>query len=114
MRLLLSSSNLVHSAGLIAALHNLLPPGPGHCRICHIITAGLAGRPAADLSWVTEPWVTDEEQQLQAHGFLCQSFDIAGWSETALAEHLAGFDVVYIQGGNTFHLLDQMRRSGAD
>ena len=50
----------------------------------------------------------------EAHGFLCQSLDIAGWPEPALAEHLAGFDVLYIQGGNTFHLLDQMRRSGAD
>jgi dipeptidase E len=114
MKLLLSSSNLVHSAGLIAALHALLLPRRRPWRICHIITASLVGRPAADRSWASEPWVVGEEQQLQAHGFLCQSLDIAGWSGPALAEHLAGFDVLYIQGGNTFHLLDQMRRSGAD
>jgi len=114
MKLLLSSSSLVHTARLITALQALLPPRPRPWRICHIITAGLAGRPAADRSWATEPWVIDEERQLQAHGFLCQSLDIAGWSGPALAEHLAGFDALYIQGGNTFHLLDQMRRSGAD
>jgi dipeptidase E len=114
MKLLLSSCSLVHTAELITALHALLQPRPGPWRICHIITAGLAGRPAVDRSWATEPWVGDEEQQLQAHGFLCQTLDITGWSEPALAEHLAGFDVLYIQGGNTFHLLDQMRRSGAD
>jgi dipeptidase E len=114
MKLLLSSSSLVHSAGLVAALYTLLLPRSGPWRICHIITASLAGRPAADRSWATEPWVADEEQQLQAHGFLCQTLDITGWSEPALAEHLAGFNVLYIQGGNTFHLLDQMRRSGAD
>jgi dipeptidase E len=114
MKLLLSSSNLVHSAGLIAALHALLLPRPGPWRICHIITASLAGRSATDRSWATEPWVIDEERQLQAHGFLCQSLDITGWSGPALAEHLGFFDVLYIQGGNTFHLLDQMRRSGAD
>jgi peptidase E len=114
MKLLLSSSSLVHSAGLIAALHALLRPRPGPWRICHIVTASLAGRPAADRSWATEPWVADEEHRLQAHGFLCESLDIADRSGPPLAEHLAGFDVLYIQGGNTFHLLDQMRRSGAD
>jgi dipeptidase E len=114
MKLLLSSSSLVHTAGLITALHALPRPRPRPWRICHIITASLAGRPAADRSWVTEPWIADEERQLRAHGFLCQSLDIAGWSGLALAEHLAGFDALYIQGGNTFHLLDQMRRSGAD
>ena len=114
MKLLLSSGSLVHTAGLIPALHALLLPRAGPWRICHIITASLAGRPAADRSWATEPWVADEERHLQAHGFLCQSLDIAGWSGPALGEHLAGYDALYIQGGNTFHLLDQMRRSGAD
>src|SRR5688572_1729614 len=114
MKLLLSSDSLAHTAGPITVLHALLPPRPGPWRICHIITASLGGRPGADRSWMTEPWVTQEERQLHAHGFLCQSLDIAGWSGPALAEHLAGFDALYIQGGNTFHLLDQMRRSGAD
>src|SRR3954463_15805692 len=114
MKLLLSSSSLVHTAGLITALQALLPPRPRSRRICHIVTASLAGRPAADRSWATEPWGTSEEQQVKAHGFLCQSLDLAGWPEPALAEHLAGFDALYIQGGNTFHLLDQMRGSGAD
>jgi dipeptidase E len=114
MKLLLSSGSLVHTAGLITALHALLQPRPGPWRICHIITASLAGRPVADRSWATEPWVAGEERQLKAYGFLCQSLDLVGWSKLALAEHLAGFDVLYVQGGNTFHLLDQMRRSGAD
>jgi len=92
MKLLLSSSNLARSSGMIAALQALLLPRPRRWRICHIITAGLAGRPAADLSWATEPWVADEERHLHAHGFLCQSLDIAGWSGAALGEHLAGFD----------------------
>jgi len=114
MKLLLSSGGLAHTAGLITALHALLPSRLGPRRICHIITASLAGRPGADRSWMTEPWIAEEERHLHAHGFLCQSLDIAGWPGLALAEHLAGFDVLYIQGGNTFHLLDQMRRSGAD
>jgi peptidase E len=112
MKLLLTSSSLVHGPRLIDALHTLLLPRAGPWRICHIVTASLAGRPAADRSWATELWVTDEERHLQAHGFLCQSLDIAGWSGPALAEHLAGYDALYIQGGNTFHLLDQMRRRG--
>jgi dipeptidase E len=47
-------------------------------------------------------------------GFTCDSIDVAGWRDRSLAEHLAGFDVLYIQGGNTFYLLNQLRRSGAD
>jgi hypothetical protein len=46
---------------------------------------------------LTEPWVVDEERQLQAYGFLCESLDVAGWSGLSLAEHLAGFDVLYIR-----------------
>ena len=86
---------------------------PGSWRICHIVTASVAGR-AADRSWAAEPWVAEEERQLQGHGFLCESLDLAGWPKPDLAEHLASFDVLYVQGGNTFYLLEEMRRSGAD
>ena len=47
-------------------------------------------------------------------GSCTRASDLAGWPGPDLAEHLASFDVLYIQGGNTFHLLDQMRQSGAD
>src|SRR5690349_2909614 len=106
MKLLLSSCSIVQAPGLIDALKALLSSRPR--RICHIITAGLAGRPAADRSWVGERWVTEEERHLQDHGFACESLDVAGWSGSDLAGHLAGFDAVYIQGGNTFHLLDRL------
>jgi len=112
MKLLLSSCSIVQFPRLIDALKALLPPGPR--RICHIITAGLAGRPVTDRSWAAEPWVTEEERRLQGHGFACESLDVAGWPGSDLAGHLAGFDVLYVQGGNTFYLLDRMRRSGAD
>jgi len=112
MKLLLSSCSIVQSPRLIDALKALLPPGPR--RICHIITAGLAGRPVTDRSWAAEPWVTEEERRLQGHGFACESLDVADWPGSDLAGHLAGFDVLYVQGGNTFYLLDRMRRSGAD
>jgi dipeptidase E len=114
MKLLLSSCSIVHSPGLIDALTALLPPRPRPWRIGHIVTASLAGRPATDRSWTAEPWIAEEERQLHRHGFLCDSLAVAGWSGPALAEYLAGFDVLYIQGGNTFYLLDQMRCSGAD
>jgi peptidase E len=112
MKLLLSSCSIVQSPRLIDALKALLPPGPR--RICHIITAGLAGRPVTDRSWAAEPWVTEEERRLQGHGFACESLDVAGWPGSDLAGHLAGFDVLYVQGGNTFYVLEQMRCSGAD
>src|SRR5512144_1088913 len=113
MKLLLSSCSIVRSPWLISALRGLLPLRPGSWRICHIVTASIAGR-AADRSWAAEPWVAEEERQLQGHGFLCESLDLAGWPGPDLAEHLASFDVLYVQGGNTFYLLEEMRRSGAD
>src|SRR5512144_410535 len=113
MKLLLSSCSIVRSPWLISALRGLLPLRPGSWRICHIVTASIAGR-AADRSWAAEAWVAEEERQLQGHGFLCESLDLAAWPGPDLAEHLASFDVLYVQGGNTFYLLEQMRRSGAD
>lgn len=78
------------------------------------MTAGLAGRPDGDRSWMKETWVTEEERQLRLHGFAWESIDVAGRQDRPLDERLAEFDVLYIHGGNTFHLLDQLRRSGAD
>jgi dipeptidase E len=118
VKLLLSSSSPVYSADLISALKALVsgltPARPKPWKLCHIVTAGLAGRPDGDRSWMSEPWVAEEERQLRMHGFACDNFDVAGWQDHSLGEHLAGFDVLYIQGGNTFYLLDQLRRSGAD
>ena len=113
MKLLLSSCSIVRAPWLIGALRGLLPLQPGSWRICHIVTASTAGR-AADRSWAAEPWLVEEERQLQGHGFLCESLDLAGWPEPDLAADLASFDVLYVQGGNTFYLLERMRRSGAD
>lgn len=118
MKLLLSSSSPGYSADLISALKALVsgltPARPKPWKLCHIVTAGLAGRPDGDRSWMSEPWVAEEERQLRMHGFACDNFDVAGWQGHSLGEHLAEFDVLYIQGGNTFYLLDQLRRSGAD
>jgi peptidase E len=118
VKLLLSSSSPVYSADLISALKALVsgltPVRPKPWKLCHIVTAGLAGRPDGDRSWMSEPWVAEEERQLRMHGFACDNIDVAGWQGHSLAGHLAGFDVLYIQGGNTFYLLDQLRRSGAD
>jgi peptidase E len=118
VKLLLSSSSPVYSADLIAALKALVsgltPARPKPWKLCHIVTAGLAGRPDDGRSWMSEPWIVEEERQLRLHGFACDSIDVGGLQDHSLAERLAGFDVVYIQGGNTFYLLDQLRRSGAD
>jgi dipeptidase E len=118
VKLLLSSSSPVYSADLIAALKDLVsgltPARPKPWKLCHVVTAGLAGRPDGDRSWMSEPWIAQEERQLRMHGFTCDRIDVAGWQDRSLAKHLAGFDVLYIQGGNTFYLLDQLRRSGAD
>jgi hypothetical protein len=65
VKLLLSSSSPVYSADLISALKALVsgltPARPKPWKLCHIVTAGLAGRPDGDRSWRSESlrWCTD-------------------------------------------------------
>src|SRR3989338_1890001 len=43
-----------------------------------------------------------------------EELDIEGKDEKWLSEYLKGFDVVYVQGGNTYYLLRAIRESGFD
>lgn len=40
--------------------------------------------------------------------------DIKGNDKVSLLENLNKYDVIYMNGGNTFYLLDQIRKSGFD
>ena len=47
-------------------------------------------------------------------GFQTEDIDIEGKNEGELRELLSHFDVMYVQGGNTFYLLKCARESGSD
>lgn len=83
----------------------LLKP-PNQIKLAHITTAS---KPEPDTSYVKKDVKVMEEL-----GFQAEDIDIAGKSEAELRELLSSFDVIYVQGGNTFHLLKYARESGFD
>lgn len=63
-----------------------------------------------------DKWQNDQEQKLQRLGFSTTAFDLRHYFGRApeLARQLAGYDVVWINGGNAFILRRAMSLSGFD
>lgn len=49
-----------------------------------------------------------------ANGYNYEELDLDGKNEQWLRDYMKNFDVVYMQGGNTFYLLKSIRESGFD
>ena len=96
--MLLTSSGMAGSKQDIMAI---LPKPADDIRVAHIITAS---KPEDNKFYVEE-----DERLMKEAGFNVEQFDIEGKNETQLMHMLLGFDIVYVQGGNTFYLLKQMR-----
>jgi dipeptidase E len=84
----------------------VLPKPPEQMKIAHIITAS---KPEEDTSYVEK----DSRLMVEA-GFQVEDIDIEGKNEIELKELLKDKDIIYIQGGNTFHLLKCVKESGFD
>lgn len=59
-------------------------------------------------------WQQEEMQALQDLGIKLDVFDIEGKSLLDIQEKLAAHTAIYVTGGNTYYLLEHMRRSGFD
>lgn len=68
-----------------------------------------AGNPDKDV-W----WIDKDRDILTQMGFQYNELDIASKTQQELAEHLKDVDVVYVAGGYTYYLLEQMRITGFD
>lgn len=60
------------------------------------------------------PWVEGDREHLRALGYTLQEIDLAAVGPADLDAMLGGLDVLYVAGGNTFHLLHHVARSGLD
>jgi dipeptidase E len=100
---LLTSSGL--QAGAVQdAFIRILPQQPLALRAVIVTTACVQWKER-------NKHATRTRDYLSALGFACCDFlDV----ETEPAEHLHGYDVIYLNGGNPFYLLHHLRRSGAD
>lgn len=59
-----------------------------------------------------EHWVMESKKELENLGF--SDLRIANLNDLVDTEKLGDFDFLYICGGNTFHILDRMRKTGMD
>lgn len=85
---------------------NVLPKPANQIKLAHIITASKVQK---DTSYV------DKDVDLMRElGFSVANVYLEGKNEKELRELLPSFDVVYVQGGNTFYLLKWVKDSGFD
>ena len=52
-------------------------------------------------------WHYKNRATLEAGGFICDDYDIAGKSEEDLVRDLANYKVIYVEGGDPFYFLNQ-------
>jgi len=84
----------------------ILPKPANQTKIAHIITAS---KPEKDNSYLNR----DKRAMIDV-GFLVEDIDIEGKNEEELRKILKDKDIIYVQGGNTFYLLKQIKESGFD
>ena len=99
--LLLTSSGM---SGAKEEILSVLPKPADKVRVAHIITASKV---ESDTSYVEK----DRELMREA-GFNVEDIDIEGKNKKQLMKLLEAVDVIYVQDGNTFYLLKQIRKSG--
>ena len=84
----------------------MLNKNPKDTKVCFI--TAIAG-PYKD-KW----YVNRDLDRLKELGFEITEVDLKQENENSLNKKLAEFDVVFVEGGNTFYLLKYVRESGFD
>lgn len=104
MRLFLTSAGLPPET--TEEFLKLLGRKPKRTKMCFIATASI---PEKD-KW----YVEKDRKRLLELGFKTTEMDLRKEDENSLKNKLKNFDVIYIEGGNTFYLLKCVRKSGFD
>ena len=106
MKLLLTSSGL-KKPDIGCALYDMVGKPASDCRVGFIPTA-------ANVEPHIKGWLIGQMNQLQRYGFY--QIDIVDISADGVdwRARLYDCDVLWLSGGNTFHLLDQVRKTGFD
>ena len=70
--------------------------------------------PTASLNEAYKDHVEEGRQALQALGLKVEELEVTTKTKTEIAEILNRTDLICVMGGNTFFLLQELKRSGAD
>jgi len=94
---------LLTSAGMEVRdeILKILPKSPDQTKVAYITTAA---NPAPN-PW----WVDEDKKRMEEVGLQVISIDIKDKKESELQELLKGFDVIFVQGGNTFKVRQRER-----
>jgi dipeptidase E len=84
----------------------MLPKDPKELKLAFIPTAGDP--------WDDKPWMDADRKMLVELGFQVEDFDLKNKTEEETRKTLKEFDVLFVAGGNTFHLLNEAKKSGFD
>lgn len=87
-------------------VEELLPKPASELKAAFVPTAG-------DL-YEGKEFVHVDRKKLEAMGFSVRDIDLKGKQLVDLDEELKDIDLVLVAGGNTFYLLDQIKKSGFD
>lgn len=101
--LLLTSSGM---SGTKEEILSVLPKPADKIRVAHIITASKNEKNVS--------YMERDRELMKEAGFNVEDVDIEGKDKKQLMKILGVVDIIYVQGGNTFYLLRQMRKSGFD
>ena len=69
---------------------------------------------AAEVEEGDKQWLKDDRNSLKEVGFNLFDYTITGKKEDEIRGQLKDVDVIYIEGGNTFYLLEKIKESGLD
>ena len=86
----------------------LLPDKPNKLKLAFIDTA------THPYGAIDMPWMTADRDKLAAMGFFMTDYDIKGKNADQLRRDLSQYQVIFVEGGNTFYLLNEVKKSGFD
>lgn len=89
------------------AVADFVPPGS---RVLAIVTAA---KPAC-VGSLPPKWLQVSLRTLRGFGLDVSTYDVSGKTVTEIANATGAADVVYVSGGNSFFLLENLRASGGD
>ncbi len=102
MKLFLSSS----ASYTLDLILPLLPKNPTELKVAFITTA-------AD-PYPEKSWMYADRDKLVAMGFTVADYDLKGKKVDILRKDLSAYQIIFVSGGNTFYLLNEVRKSGFD
>lgn len=70
--------------------------------------------PTASIPEKVTFYVEADKKTLKKLGMIIDELDVSSASHDEIAAKISGADYVFVEGGNTFFLLQELRRSGAD